>query len=139
MSSYLSFYVVPKRKSKEEPKDYVILTSYSRNTELYRVFNETVNPVFLGYGEIQYTTLTKEHMAQIKEEFESEIKKCKDRLETYEKYATGNPDYINEILDLREYIEDLNFWKDKSSFIQDLIQDLEFYDDGIEEVCCNIS
>ena len=40
---------------------------------------------------------------------------------------------------LKEYIEDLQYWKDKTSFIQDLISDIDYYDNGIEEVCCNIN
>ena len=57
----------------------------------------------------------------------------------YEKYAINNLDLINEIIELKEYIEDLQYWKDKTSFIQDLISDIDYYDNGIEEVCCNIN
>ena len=41
-------------------------------------------------------------------------------------------------MELKEYIEDLQYWKDKTSFIQDLIDDIGYHGNGIEEVCCNI-
>ena len=68
-----------------------------------------------------------------------EIDYANKRLVEYEKYAINNSDLINEIIELKEYIEDLQYWKDKTSFIQDLISDIDYYDNGIEEVCCKIN
>ena len=71
--------------------------------------------------------------------FKKEIDYANKRLVEYEKYAINNSDLINEIIELKEYIEDLQYWKDKTSFIQDLISDIDSYDNGIEEVCCKIN
>lgn len=136
MSSYLSIYIVPKRKTKDEPKKYVILTAYSRNTDIYKYFNDVISPT---YNEDEYTSLTKNSISIVLDSFKEEIDSANKRLVEYEKYAINNSDLINEIIELKEYIEDLQYWKDKTSFIQDLISDIDYYDNGIEEVCCNIN
>lgn len=136
MSSYLSIYIVPKRKTKDEPKKYVILTAYSRNTDIYKYFNDVISP---AYNEDEYTSLTRNSVSMVLDSFKKEIDSTNKRLAEYEKYAINNSDYINEIIELKEYIEDLQYWKDKTSFIQDLISDIDYYDNGIEEVCCNIN
>lgn len=136
MSNYLSIYIVPKRKTKDEPKKYVILTAYSRNTDIYKYFNDVISPT---YNECEYTSLTKNSVSMVLDSFKEEIDSANKRLIEYEKYAINNSDLINEIIELKEYIEDLQYWKDKTSFIQDLISDIDYYDNGIEEVCCNIN
>lgn len=136
MSSYLSIYIVPKRKIKDEPKKYIILTAYSRNTDIYKYFNDVISPT---YNEDEYTSLTKNSVSMVLDSFKEEIDSANKRLVEYEKYAINNSDLINEIIELKEYIEDLQYWKDKTSFIQDLISDIDYYDNGIEEVCCNIN
>lgn len=136
MSSYLSIYIVPKRKTKEEPKKYITLVSYSRNTDIYQYFSDVISPVYAG-NEAKYTSLTNASISMVLYSFKEEIDSSKKRLVEYEKYAINNSDYINEIIELKEYIENLQYWKDKTSFIQDLIQEIDF-DSEIEEVCCNI-
>ena len=137
MSSYLSFYIVPKRKSEEEQKQYIILTSYSRNYDIYQYFNDNLNVAYAG-NEDKYTTLTAEDITLVINDFKRDIDNASKRLIEYEKYAPNNPEYIDEIIELKKYIEDLQYWKDKTSFIADMIEDTEFYSSGVEEVCCNI-
>lgn len=137
MSSYLSIYIVPKREYKGEEKKYIRLTAYSRNTYIYKYFNDIINPTYAGI-EDKYTSLTKNSVSMVLTSFKEEIDSAKKRLLEYEKYAINNSDYINEIIELKEYIEDLQYWKDKTSFIQDLIDDIDYTNNEIEEVCCNI-
>lgn len=136
MSSYLSFYIVPKRKSDSEEKQHIILTSFSRNSDIYQYFWENINPAYCG-NEEKYTTLTKENVRSVIDDFEKDIDSYQKRLTEYEKYAGTQPDYIEEIINLKEEIENLVYWKNKISFIQDIIEDISIYD-KIEEVCCNI-
>lgn len=139
MSSYLTFYIVPKRKSDKEEKKYISLVAYSRNSDIYQYFRENINPVFADYNkEIPYTTLTKESIGEVIEDFSNDIQKAQTRLVEYEKYAKDNPDYINEIIELKEYIIDLQYWKDKVSFLEDIVDDTSSTYSEIEEVCCNI-
>lgn len=138
MSSYLSIYAVPKRKSEDEEKKHILLTSYSRSSEMYSYFNETIHPAYIGMeGESQYTTITKSDVATVIQNFDRDIKKSEMRLTEYEKYAKDNPDYIEDILDLKEYIQGLQYWRDKASFIEDMIDDVEYIGE-VEEICCNI-
>ena len=138
MSSYLSIYIVPKRVSSEEPKKHIILTAYSRSTEIYEYFNNNLHPTFIGNSkESCYTTINSSDITAIMQDFEEDLKKAKDRLVEYEKYAGNNPNYVEDIIDIKEYIHNLQYWKDKVSFIMDIINDKDLYND-IEEVCCNI-
>ena len=66
-----------------------------------------------------------------------DIDKAKSRLELYEKYASSNAEYIEEIMSQKEYLEDLEYCKSQISVIEDIVDNAEFYDD-IEEVSCNI-
>ena len=139
MSSYLSIYIVPKRKVKEDVKQHIIVASYSRSTELYDYFSRIINPVCIGMSDkIPYTTITKEGIRLVLNEFNDNISKTKERLIEYERYASANADYIQDIIELKEYISDLQFWKAKVSFIEDMIDEANSYMEGIEEVCCNI-
>lgn len=138
MSSYLSFYVVPKRKTKEEPKQYIILCSYSRNSDIYSYFNDNLNVAYAG-NEEKYTAITKDDINVVLKDFEEVIKANTMKLAEYEKYAGVSPDYIQDILELKSEISNLAYWRDKTSFIADIIDELNCqYSNGIEEVCCNI-
>lgn len=138
MSSYLSIYIVPKRKSKEEQKKHIILASYSRSTDIYQYFSENINPAFIGDDiESSYTTITKEDIASVLNDFDKDINSAKERLVEYEKYAPNNPEYISEIVSMKEYISELQYWRNKTSFIEDMTECIDFYEE-IEEVCCNI-
>lgn len=139
MSSYLSIYIVPKRKSKEEEKKHILLSSYSRNTDLYQYFNENIHPVFIGNSEkTPYTTLTMKDIQDVIKDMSQDILKSQNVLTEYEKYAPHNPEYIQDILETKEHISNLQYWKDKISFIEDMIDNIPYYEE-IEEVCCNIS
>lgn len=138
MSSYLSFYIVPKRKSQEEPKKYILLLAFSRNSDIYRYFNENINITWIGNNEeIPYTTLTMEDIHRVLEDISSDMDSSQRRLVEFEKYASKNSDYVNEIISLKEYISELQYAKHQTEFIALLLEGMEFYED-IEEVCCNI-
>lgn len=138
MSSYLSIYIVPKRKSDKEQKKHLILAAYSRSSEIYQYFNEVINPVFIGSSEeTPYTTITEADINRVLKDFDDNINSAKNTLAEYEKHVASNADFIHEIISLKEYITDLQYWRDKTSFIADMVENASFYDD-IEEVCCNI-
>lgn len=136
MSSYLSIYIVPKRKSDKEEKKHILLAAFSRNSEIYQYLSENIHPVFAG-KEDSYTTITKESIREVVTDLSKDISCSKDRLAEYEKYAKDNPDYIQEIIELKQYISDLQYTQGKVAFIDDIVEDIDFYK-VIEEVCCNI-
>ena len=56
MSSYLTFYIVPKEGNKP-----IALLNYSRNNDIYQYFVDNVKVAFIGMEENpQYTELTEE-------------------------------------------------------------------------------
>lgn len=136
MSSYLSIYIVPKRKSDKEEKKYILLAAFSRNSEIYQYFNENIHPIFAG-KENSYTTITKESIGEVITDLSKDISSSKDRLTEYEKYAKNNPEYIQDIIELKQYISDLQYTQGKVAFIEDMVDDIDFHEE-IEEVCCNI-
>ena len=138
MSSYLSIYLVPKRKNKKEGKQYLLLSSYSRSSDLYEVFNENIPIAFCGNKE-KYTTLTKVDMQKVLDELTKCITFTKERLQLYEKYASNNPDYIQSILDDREVLKDYEYTYGDASFIKGIVDDTVDNYNSFEEVCCNIS
>lgn len=137
MSSYLSFFIVPKRKSPEEPKKHIIIASYCRSSEIYQYFDENIHPAWVGTEE-KYTTITIENLTLVFNDLNKDIEKAKARLVEYEKYASQNPDYIQEIIETKEYIQDLECWKNKITFIEDMLDNMSCYEE-IEEICCHIS
>lgn len=137
MSSYLSIYIVPKRKSEEEEKKHIIVAAFSRNSEIYRYFSENINPVYIGNKKHPYTIITKDKIQDVITNFSRDISSSKDRLMEYEKYAKDNPDYIQEIIELKQYISDLQYVQGEVSFIEEMVDSIDLYDE-IEEVCCNI-
>ncbi len=137
MSSYLSIYIVPKRKSEKEEKKHILVAAFSRNSEIYQYFSENINPVYIGNEEHPYTTITKDKIEDVITDLSRDISSSKDRLMEYEKYAKDNPDYIQEIIELKQYISDLQYTQGEVCFIEDMIDGIDFYDE-IEEVCCNI-
>ena len=138
MSSYLSFYIVPKRKSQEEPKKHILLLSFSRNSDIYRYFDDTLSIVWVGNSEvIPYTTLSSDDIHRVHEAIRSDMDSSQRRLTEFEKYAAKNSDYVNEIISLKEYISELQYAKHQTEFIELILDEMEFYED-IEEVCCNI-
>ena len=138
MSSYLSIYLVPKRKNKKEEKQYLLLSSYSRSSDLYEVFNENIPIAFCG-NEEKYTTLTKVDMQKVLDELTKCITLTKERLQLYEKYASNNPDYIQSILDDRDVLKDYEYTYRDASFIKGIVDDTVDNYNSFEEVCCNIS
>lgn len=137
MSSYLSIYIVPKRKSEKEEKKHIIIAAFSRNSEIYQYFSENINPTYIGNKEHPYTTITKESIEDVIKDLSRDISSSKNVLVEYEKYAKDNPDYIQEIIELKQYISDLQYVQGEVCFIEEMIDSIDFYEE-IEEVCCNI-
>lgn len=139
MSSYLNIYLVPKRKDRDkEEKQHLLFASYSRSTDIYEVFNEYVNPIFIGNAEGNYTSLIKDDVDLMIDGILTDIRNSQERLDVYEQYASKNEEYIQEILDLREIIRDYKSTHDFLLFLKGLVEDtIDGYND-FEEVCCNI-
>lgn len=131
MSSYLSFYLVPRA----HPEEKLLLQSFSRSNEVYQRFSDNLNIAYAG-NEEKYTKLTISDVESVIQDIDADITKAETRRAEYEKFCYGNPESIEEIISTKEYIRDLQSTRDYISFIRDILADLDY--SGFSDVLCNI-
>ena len=141
MSSYLTFYLVPKGEDKKP----LALISYSRNSDIYQAYYENANPAFYGNGdEPNYTELTKELSNHVVNELREDLNKCEKSHEARVKALQALPklegealeEYLQETTSTIDYINDLKDTLKLADFIDDIVSDLEYSD--FEKVLINI-
>lgn len=121
MSSYMSIYV-----SFKEKEDKHLIYCVSRSNELYQTLNENLHLQFSG-SETIYNEVTELDLSNVLTDIRTEYKSYEKRLVEYEKYAANNPEYINDILALKEQIDLNNDTYAKISFLRDMLD--EYYSD----------
>lgn len=131
MSSYLSFYLVPRA----HPEEKLPLQSFSRSNEVYQRFSDNLNIAYAG-NEEKYTKLTISDVESVIQDIDADITKAETRRTEYEKFCYGNPEAIEEIISTKEYIRDLQSTRDYILFIRDVLTDLDY--SGFSDVLCNI-
>ena len=131
MSSYLSFYLVPKA----HPEERLLLQSFSRSNEVYQRFSDNLNIAYAG-NEEKYTKLTVSDVESVIQDLDDDITKAETRRTEYEKFCYGNPESIEEMISTKEYIRDLQSTRDYISFIRDILADLDY--SGFSDVLCNV-
>lgn len=129
MSSYLNFYVIPKEENDEKKKP-VFLTSFSRSNELYSIFYDNLHIAFIGDEKEKYTELSSVVINSLLSNADHSINNISKRIIELEKHAAGNMEIISEILDLREYLEELKENRNYVQFIDFMARD--------SKICCNI-
>lgn len=135
MSSYLTFYIVPK----EEGSKPISLLSYSRSNEIYQYVNDAINPAYAGLeGETQYTELTKDRISRVIEDLESDIRQARTRVSEYERHAAGNFKVIEEIISQKEYIKDLENALITVKFIEEIVEEADKSWSDYDKVLCNV-
>lgn len=156
MSSYLTFYLVPKkaRKKYDFSKDDghtetevelstgtpLAFLSYSRNNEIYRAFNETLNPAYAGMEE-KYTELTTDGCNRVIADLEEEIKSIEKRLEIDYKmlkegcYSSG---LWEDIQSMENFLSEKKKILEELQYISSIVRECtEGYND-FEKVLINI-
>lgn len=134
MSSYLTFYLVPKAEDSKP----LVLMSYTRSSNIYRCFNEALHITYIGMEEPQYTELTVDKVSKVIASMQEEIASNKKRAAEYEKHAAGDTDIIEYVIELKEDIEILEWSLNKVEFIKDLIEDISIGHTGFAKVLCNV-
>ena len=132
MSSYLTIYGVPKNEGK--PIDIV---SFSRSHCIYSAICDEVNVAWAGESEV-YTNLNTSDLDGVIHSIEDDIKSSAERLTLYEKYAANNPDYIEEIILLKEYLEELTTSKNYCEFLRYIISWTSLGFSDFSQICCNV-
>lgn len=131
MSSYLSFYLVPKA----HPEEKLLLQSFSRSNEVYQRFFDNLSIAYAG-NEEKYTKLTVSDVESVIQDLDDDIAKAEARRVEYEKFCHGNSELIEEMISTKEYIRDLQSTRDYISFIRDILTDLDY--SGFSDVLCNV-
>lgn len=72
MSSYLSFYLVPRA----HPEEKLLLQSFSRSNEVYQRFSDNLNIAYAG-NEEKYTKLTISDVESVIQDIDADILKQK--------------------------------------------------------------
>lgn len=145
MSSYLTFYGIPKIDNGEKENNNDINTSpiaivgFSRSSDVYRYFYENCN-IASSYDEEKYSEITQSDINNVESDILDSIRFSEKRLNEYEKYANGNPEYISEILNIKEYLESLYKVLHYVEFIEYIVTDAELnYGSGFTKIMANIS
>ena len=131
MSSYLSFYLVPKA----HPEEKLLLQSFSRSNEVYQRFFDNLSIAHAG-NEEKYTKLTVSDVESVIRDLDDDIAKAEARRVEYERFCHGNSELIEEMISTKEYIRDLQSTRDYISFIRDILADLDY--SGFSDVLCNV-
>lgn len=141
MSSYLTFYLVPKGEN-QKPLAFI---SYSRNSDIYQAYYEHANPAFYGNGEEpNYTELTEELSHHVVDELRESLDKYEKNHEAKIKALQALPklegealeEYLQETSSGVDYINDLKDTLRFADFIDDIVSDLEFSE--FDKVLINI-
>lgn len=131
MSSYLSFYLVPKA----HPEERLLLQSFSRSNEVYQRFFDNLSVAYAS-NEEKYTKLTVSDVESVIRDLDDDIAKAEARRVEYEKFCHGNSELIEEMISTKEHIRDLQSTRDYISFIRDVLADLDY--SGFSDVLCNV-
>ena len=145
MSSYLNFYIVPRKRegAEEEPKP-LCLMSYSRNSPVYQHYSEIINPVFIGNDdEYKYTELTLNDVDRVvnsvKEDLENVKKRFDLRVSAYKELGKDvDNDAIDDFTSTKEYIQELEDEIKELQFIANIIHDIFSNYTDFEKVYVNV-
>ena len=143
MSSYLTFYLVPK-KDKAEAKEPLSFLSYSRSSNVYQAFYENISVAYIGNSDKpNYTELTKELINKVintvKTDYNDTQKNFAARMEAYKAIKLEGKafeDYVDDFQSTTLYLEELKESVIQIEFIASIIEDLDYSD--FEKVLINI-
>ena len=146
MSSYLTFYLVPK-KEKLESQEPLALMAFSRNSSIYQAFQENASIVFIGNDDkYNYTEITKDLITSLEKSLQEDFDKAKSRNEAKLKALKELPElkgealeeYLYESTEMSEYIEELKHTLNHIDFISSIICDIDLGYTDFEKVLANI-
>lgn len=147
MSSYLTFYAVPRRKSEKEPKERLALSAYSRGSDIYQYFDENMSIAFFSSeSDENYTTITPTDMAKVLDDIRKDIQRTKTRLLEYERVMMAKDtdtkdtlETINEYIETKDWLSELQLCEGMVTFLEDMVEETGYDNSSFEEICCNIS
>ena len=153
MSSYLTFYLIPKKTkthynedgtceeveiSKGEP---LALMSFSRNSNIYRTFYEYLHPVFIGMGEPQYDELRggdiKSIIYQVQEELEEDKKSHQNKIKVLKELGNSpDLDTLNQLIEEEDILKEKEEDLEELRWLNRFFAEIEYSD--FEKILMNI-
>ena len=156
MSSYLSFYLIPKKTRKKyhyDPENGntteevklsegvpLLLMSYSRSNGVYQAYNETLDVAYAG-TEDKYTELSYEDAKRVVDEFEEDLKKSERGLEiNYKmlKESGYSPELWEEIHSTETYLDEERETLEELKNIQNLVYEIAKDFTDFEKILINV-
>ena len=147
MSSYLTFYLVPKKtKNRHDGIEVELSTgtplqflSYPRNSEVYQQFNDSLNVAYIDSSE-GYTELTIDKCKAVIDNLKGKIKSFKHSLEINYKIlkANYNFDLVTEIHSVEDHILELELALNTIKHIYNIVYECTSGYNDFEKVLINI-
>ena len=156
MSSYLTFYLVPKKTRKKYGYDEnegnteteeeistgkpLVLFSFSRNNDVYQAYNNSLNPAYAGMEE-KYTEVTYEDSQKVVNDFEEDLKSTEKRLEiNYKMLKEGgySSELWEDIQSTEQYLSEQKDALNELKFISNLIYECTNDWTDFEKVLINV-
>lgn len=142
MSSYLTFYLVPK-KDKSKTKEPLAFLSYSRNSKIYQAFYENINIAYSNGDKPSYTELTKDLVNNVvdavKTDYDNTQKSFTARMDAYRSVKLEGEAFENYVEDFQSttiYLEELKETITQVELIASMVEDLDCSD--FEKILINI-
>lgn len=127
MSSYLNFYLIPKKSNKP-----LSLFSFSGGNEIYQRYRDVLDPVWCNGEEDKYTEITEVETKKVVDDIDSEINQTKTKLDRKIELANklkSIPENVMEEIDcLNEYLNELKDGRFFISVVHNVMQELEYSD-----------
>lgn len=147
MSSYLNFYLVPKKKDEVQNPKPLLFQSHCRSSNIYKTFYEELNPAYIGNGdEYQYSDLSADDVLycinRAKRDLEITEKNLNNKIDAYKTIMGPNiespnlDDIIDSYICTKEYIEELKENIVDLQGIYDWVDGIKYTD--FEKVLINI-
>jgi predicted AlkP superfamily phosphohydrolase/phosphomutase len=131
MSSYLTFYGKKYEKIVE-------IVSFCQNSEVYQYFHDNMN--ISWYGEVEkYTEVTSADVNEVIDDVSNLLNIQQKRVNEYRRNVASNPDFINDILEYDDSIEETKQTLHYCEFIGMIVNNAGKYKNSFDKILCNIS
>lgn len=133
MSSYLNFYLRCK-----ETKKLRHLFSVSRSHPVYQAFNENLQVPYSSNGPETTKRLWAADVTKVINDLDSDAADCDKRVKYYERYVKDNPEYVEDIIALKDSKKEYLETAEQLSLIEIIATECEENSSDFEFICVNI-
>lgn len=134
MSAYINIYLTPKTN----PEQHLLLFNRCRNNALYEYLSENINIEYIHNGVIKYTDISSEEINKIINVIKDKICDMHKRLNVYQSQISSNKDFINDIIETKDFIDELNASLVEFYIILSILNDIETGISDFIKISCNI-